>query len=167
MNGPQLTSIGRLTRDPELQYTVDNGIPYTRITIAVNTNMGPEHPGETHYFNTTLWRKQAEYAVDHCRRGTTVFLQGRFSFREFTRNDGTKGYSHDVTAHSFHAFPTHGPSPTDEQLAEVDRLPDSYDPPPGASADAPAELEPNPVSVEDHDNTPDPDEAFNLSQDTP
>ena len=105
MNGPQITLIGRLTRDPgELRYTANEGTAYTRAGVAVNTfkNRGTEQ--ETTFFNVTLWGSHAENLMNRSRKGNQIYIQGTYSFREYTRADGGRGYSHDVNARDFHQF---------------------------------------------------------------
>ena len=105
MNGPQATFFGRLTQDPgELRFTQNAGTPYITASVAVNTYRGAEEETETHYFNVTLWGRNAENLLNRCRKGQEVYVQGQYSFREFTRRDGTKGHSHDVNAREFHHF---------------------------------------------------------------
>ena len=110
MNGPQITIIGRLTRDPgELRYTANDGTAYTRTGVAVNTikNRGTEQ--ETTFFNVTVWGGHAENLMNRCRKGDQVYIQGSYSFREYTRAEGGKGYSHDVNARDVHYFTEPGP----------------------------------------------------------
>ena len=69
MNGPHMAFFGRLTQNPELRYTANNGTPYLTIRIAVNTYRGEEQNQETIFINATLWRGQAENAARGCARG--------------------------------------------------------------------------------------------------
>ena len=114
MNGPQTTFFGRLTRDPqELRYTANGGVAYITMSVAVNTYRGPDEEPEVHYYEVTLWRRHAENAMNRCRKGQQVYVEGRYSFREYTRRDGNKGHSHQVDARDFQYFtesePTTGP----------------------------------------------------------
>ena len=105
MNGPQITLIGRLTRDPgELRYTANEGTAYTRAGVAVNTFKNRRTEQETTFFNVTLWGSHAENLMNRSRKGNQVYIQGTYSFREYTRADGGRGYSHDVNARDFHQF---------------------------------------------------------------
>ena len=105
MNGPQVTFFGRLTQDPgELRFTQNAGTPYITAGVAVNTYRSADDEVETHYFNVTLWGRNAENLLNRCRKGQEVFVQGQYSFREYTRRDGTKGHSHDVNSREFHHY---------------------------------------------------------------
>ena len=152
MNGPQIQFFGRLTRDPELRYTANDGTPFTTLGIAVNTNLGPDRPQETNFFDVTLWRRHAERAANRCTKGTPVFVQGRFNQEEYARRDGSTGYALRVSATSFRIDYTDPQPPTAEQLNQVDNLP----------ADAPNA---DPTPDLDPDLDPDPAEGFDLSED--
>ena len=105
MNEPLITLLGRLTRDPEeLRYTTDRGTAYTRVGVAVNTYHGPSIGEKATYYQVTLWGRHAENAVNRCRKGTDVFVHGAYDHREYTRQDGTKGCSHDVNCRDFRYF---------------------------------------------------------------
>lgn len=105
MNGPQIQFFGNMTRDPEQLFSKNDGNPYSRITVAVNTWHGPDTPQETAFFNVTLFGRMSEQAVRNAVKGQQVFVQGRYSLREYSKQDGSPGYSHDVTAREFRIFP--------------------------------------------------------------
>ena len=86
--------------------------------MAVNTykNRGTEQ--ETTFFNVTLWGGHAENLMNRCRKGDQVYIQGGYSFREYTRAEGGKGYSHDVNARDVHYFTEPGPSRASNEAAQ-------------------------------------------------
>ena len=88
MNAPQVTIWGNVTHDPELRYTADNGTPWTTLRVATNTRRRNQQ-AETLFWDVTLWRHTAEYAVRNVRTGMAVYAQGAFSLRSYTRDDGT------------------------------------------------------------------------------
>ncbi len=96
MNGPVINFIGNLTRDPELKYTPNTGAPYIQVSVAVNNWRGPDREPDTHFFNCTFWRYQAESIANHCTKGSQVYVSGRYNRRKYTRQDGSEGFSHDV-----------------------------------------------------------------------
>lgn len=121
MNGPQIQFFGNMTRDPEQLFSKNDGNPYSRITVAVNTWHGPDTPQETAFFNVTLFGRMSEHAVRNAVKGQQVFVQGRYSLREYSRQDGAPGYSHDVTAREFRIFPRsrhQAEEPADRRQAE-------------------------------------------------
>ena len=104
MNGPQITFFGRLTRDPVLRYGRNNGTRYLNVGVAVNTYRGREQEPTTTFFDITLWGNQAENCASNCRKGDEVFIQGTYSLREYTRQDGRAGFSHQVDTRDFRRF---------------------------------------------------------------
>jgi single-strand DNA-binding protein len=93
--------IGNLGRDPELRYT-PNGRPVTTFSVAVNQSTKNQQTGEwveaTDWFRVSVWGDRAERAAENLRKGTRVFVDGRFRTREYETNDGRKGLSLDVSA---------------------------------------------------------------------
>ena len=117
MNGPQLSFFGRLTRDPEMRYGKDTGTPYATVGVANNFRRRADQEPETTFFEVTLWGHHAQHCVEHCHKGNEVFVQGVYSFREYTRKDGRPGYSHQVNAREFRRFAS-GPAFRDETPPE-------------------------------------------------
>jgi len=95
----QITLIGNVGRDPELSVTPD-GTPVTKFTLAVNrkSKSGNE---ETHWYNCTAWRGLAEVVEKYVIKGSTLFIQGDFTPRQYTTRDGKPGISLDVTVEKF------------------------------------------------------------------
>ncbi|HYN70644.1 MAG TPA: single-stranded DNA-binding protein [Candidatus Eisenbacteria bacterium] len=93
--------IGNLGRDPELRYT-PNGKPVTTFSVAVNQSTKNQQTGEwveaTDWFRISVWGDRAERAAENLRKGSRVFVDGRFRTREYETNDGRKGLSLDVSA---------------------------------------------------------------------
>ena len=93
--------IGNLGRDPELRYT-PNGRPVTTFSVAVNQATKNQQSGEwveaTDWFRVSVWGDRAERAAEQLRKGSRVFVDGRFRTREYETNDGRKGLSLDVSA---------------------------------------------------------------------
>lgn len=106
MNGPTISFIGNITRDPgEMRYSRNGGTAYLTIGVAVNTRLGPDEPALTNYFNATLFGRPAENALSRWRRGDQVFIQGNYRLRSYERQDGSTGFAQDVSVREFHHFP--------------------------------------------------------------
>jgi len=83
--------IGNVTRDPEIKYT-PQGRAVTDIGIAVNrvyTPEGGERREETTYIDVTLWGRTAETAAEYCKKGRSVYVEGRLQLD--TWEDKTSG----------------------------------------------------------------------------
>ena len=93
--------IGNLGRNPELRYT-QNGRPVATFSVAVNQATKNQQTGEwteaTDWFRVSVWGDRAERSAENLRKGSRVFVDGRFRTREYETNDGRKGMSLDVTA---------------------------------------------------------------------
>ena len=93
--------IGNLGRDPELRYT-PSGRPVATFTVAVNQSQKNQQSGEwiesTDWFRVSIWGDRGERAAENLRKGSRVFVDGRFRTREYEANDGQKRISLDVTA---------------------------------------------------------------------
>ena len=93
--------IGNLGRDPELRYT-PSGRPVATFTVAVNQSQKNQQSGEwiesTDWFRVSIWGDRGERAAENLRKGSRVFVDGRFRTREYEANDGQKRISLDITA---------------------------------------------------------------------
>jgi single-strand DNA-binding protein len=93
--------IGNLGRDPELRYT-PNGRPVASFTVAVNQSQKNQQSGEwiesTDWFRVSVWGDRGERVAEQLRKGSRVFVDGRFRTREYEANDGQKRMSLDITA---------------------------------------------------------------------
>src|SRR5215213_5090430 len=93
--------IGNLGRDPELRYT-PNGRPVASFTVAVNQSQKNQQSGEwiesTDWFRVSVWGDRGERVAESLRKGSRVFVDGRFRTREYEANDGQKRMSLDITA---------------------------------------------------------------------
>jgi single-strand DNA-binding protein len=93
--------IGNLGRDPELRYT-PSGRPVASFTVAVNQSTKNQQTNEwiesTDWFRVSVWGERGERAAENLRKGSRVFVDGRFKTREFEGNDGQKRLSLEITA---------------------------------------------------------------------
>jgi single-strand DNA-binding protein len=99
----KVSIIGNLGRDPEMRYT-PNGRPVTEFSVAVNQSTKNQQTGEwveaTDWFRVTVWGDRAERTAEQLRKGTRVFVEGRFRTREYEARDGQKRVSLEITADS-------------------------------------------------------------------
>jgi single-strand DNA-binding protein len=83
--------IGNVTRDPEIKYT-PKGSAVTDLGIAVNrvfTPEGGERREETTFVDVTLWGRQAEIAGEYCKKGRSIYVEGRLQLDNW--EDKTSG----------------------------------------------------------------------------
>jgi len=84
--------VGRLTRDPELKYTNPGGIPYLRMSLAVNRQV-KKTDGETRktvsFVDVSAWRRLAELCAQFLKKGRTVLVVGSLRQARWIGKDGT------------------------------------------------------------------------------
>ena len=93
--------IGRMTRDPESQYT-SSGIALAKFGIAVDrfTKNAETGEKEVDFFNIIAWRKTAEYVTQYLGKGRLVAVDGRLQINSWVAQDGTKRSAPEIIADS-------------------------------------------------------------------
>ena len=90
--------IGNLTKDPEGGET-SSGIPYSRLSIAVNRPFTDENgERQADFFNVTVWRAQAQNCLKYLCKGKKVCVVGRLQNRTYKDKDGNKRMATDIIA---------------------------------------------------------------------
>lgn len=107
MSFQEITIIGFLGRDPEMQYTTA-GQAMTNFSMATNRRFRDSQGvtvKETTWFQVTVWDRQAENANIFLKKGSQVMVKGRLnpdpvsgSPRIWERKDGQPAASYEVTA---------------------------------------------------------------------
>jgi len=92
------TIVGRLARDPESR-TTGNGTQLVTCTIPTESGWGDNKT--TTWWRITLFGKKADIVAKHLAKGRWAMFTGEFSVREYTKKDGTKGFSAEMTASDF------------------------------------------------------------------
>lgn len=83
--------IGRLTRDPELRYTQNGGIPVVRFTLAVDRNyQNQQGERETDFIDIVAWRRLAEICSQYLTKGSLAAVEGRLQIRSYEGQDGQR-----------------------------------------------------------------------------
>ena len=91
--------VGRLTRDPESQYT-PNGIAIAKFTVAVDrfTKNAETGEKETDFIPIVAFRRSAEFVTQYIGKGRLVGVEGRMQVRSWVAQDGTRRYMTEVIA---------------------------------------------------------------------
>lgn len=95
MNNAMLS--GRLTRDPEIRYTVDN-LAIASFTLAVDRLPKRDGTKEADFINVKIFGKQAESCEKHTGKGLRVIVSGRIQTGSYTNKEGNKVYTTEVIA---------------------------------------------------------------------
>ncbi len=104
MNSVQV--MGNLARDPVIRAT-KTGRAVASFTVAVNRNfttMQGEQKEITDWINVVAWGNMAEAVGNQLRKGSRVFVEGRFTTRSYDTPDGQRRWVSEVTA-NFIAVP--------------------------------------------------------------
>lgn len=102
----QVEILGNLTRDPVIRAT-GTGKTIARFSVAVNrTYRTPAGEEKTlvDFINIVAWERMAESVGNYLRKGSRVFVMGRYTTRSYEGQDGQKKYFTEVNA-SFIACP--------------------------------------------------------------
>lgn len=98
MNSVQV--LGNLTRDPQIRAT-KTGRAVASFSIAVNrsyTTPQGETRELTDFINVVAWGGLAEAVGNKLKKGTRVFVEGRYSTRSYEAQDGSRRYVTEVVA---------------------------------------------------------------------
>lgn len=96
--------IGRLARDPELQFTPTTQTAVCRMTLAVDR---PKHNGDAQgadyvrsadFIRITVWGRQAETCDRYLSKGRQIAVQGRIQTGSYKNRSGETVYTTDVVA---------------------------------------------------------------------
>jgi single-strand DNA-binding protein len=99
MSVNKVMQIGNLTKDPELK-TLPNGSAVCNFDIAMNEKWKDKQgqlQERTEYSRIVVWGKQAESSAKFLSKGSSVFVEGKMSTRNYDK-DGTKVYITEVVA---------------------------------------------------------------------
>jgi single-strand DNA-binding protein len=95
----RIVLVGRLTRDPESQYT-PNGIAVAKFSVAVDRPSKNAETGEkeTDFIDIVAWRRTAEFVTQYLTKGRLVAVEGRLQIRSWVAQDGSKRRAAEVVA---------------------------------------------------------------------
>jgi single-strand DNA-binding protein len=98
MNKIQL--IGNAGGEPKLNYTPTSGTAQAKFGLATNRRWKDKQTGEqkeeTTWFNVVAWDRLAETAAQYIKKGDKVYVEGRFTSRKYTGQDGVERTAFEV-----------------------------------------------------------------------
>lgn len=92
-----VTLMGRLTRDPELQYS-NNGTAFSKFSIAVPRDFKRD---ETDFINCLAFGKIAETIAEYLKKGKRIALQGRIQTGSYNNKEGQRVNTFEVVVDKF------------------------------------------------------------------
>lgn len=116
--------VGRLTRDPELKYTNPGGIPYVRMTLAVNRQVKDTEPPKTttSIVNVAAWRRLAELSAQFLKKGRAVMVVGSLRQTRWIDKAGKPKQRLEVTANRLQFLgPRESCPPDSDSLQDPER----------------------------------------------
>ena len=99
--------IGNLTRDPELK-SLPSGVKVTSIGLATNRSWKKEDGSKqetTEFHNAVAFGKPAELIAQYCKKGSSLYVDGRLQTRSWDGTDGQKKYRTEIVVENFQFGP--------------------------------------------------------------
>lgn len=94
--------IGRLSRDPDLNFAAGTGTAVCRFSIAINRiKRKDKEKAEVDFINCVAFGKTAESIAQYFIKGKQIAIQGNIRTGSYDGQDGTKRYTTDVIIESF------------------------------------------------------------------
>nr|WP_195264536.1 single-stranded DNA-binding protein [Clostridium sp. 1001275B_160808_H3] len=90
--------IGRLTKDPELNFAAGTGTAVCRFGLAVTR---PFKKDETDFINCIAFGKTGETIAQYLTKGRQLAVTGSIRTGSYDAKDGTKRYTTDIVVDSF------------------------------------------------------------------
>lgn len=99
--------IGNLTRDPELK-ALPTGTKVASISLATNRTWKDAQgmkKESVEYHNVVAFARQAEVLAQYCKKGSSLYIEGRIQTRSWDATDGTKKYRTEIILENFQFGP--------------------------------------------------------------
>ena len=92
-----ITTMGRLTRDPELK-TTPAGIAVASFSMAVERDFAEGGEKKTDFIDVVAWRQTAEFVSKYFTKGMMAVVSGRLQIRDWTDKEGNKRKTAEIVA---------------------------------------------------------------------
>jgi single-strand DNA-binding protein len=102
--------IGNLTRDPELK-ALPTGTKVASVSLATNRTWKDASGAKkesVEYHNVVVFARQAEVIAQYCKKGSSLYIEGRIQTRSWDATDGTKKYRTEIVLENFQFGPKGG-----------------------------------------------------------
>ena len=102
--------IGNLTRDPELK-ALPTGTKVVSVALATNRVWKDQNGAKkesVEYHNVVAFGRQAETIAQYCKKGSSLYIEGRLQTRTWEGQDGKKNYKTEIILDSFQFGPKSG-----------------------------------------------------------
>lgn len=94
--------VGRLTRDPEMEFVGDKKRARTRLTLAVDRSYkNSQGEREVDFIPIVMWGRAAEVAAKYLTKGQQISLVGSIRVNIYDDSEGRRRYFTAVVADTF------------------------------------------------------------------
>lgn len=100
--------VGNLGRDPEVRY-MPNGEAVCNFSIATTDSWKDKSGAKqerTEWHNIVMYRKLAEIAGEHLKKGRPVYVEGRLQTRQWQTKEGQDRYTTEIIANQMQMLGT-------------------------------------------------------------
>ena len=104
--------IGNVGKNPEIKY-LTNGDAVANFSVATSESWKTkdgEKKEVTQWHRIVCYRKLAEIVESYVRKGSSVYIEGRIEYSEYTDKEGIKRYSTQIVANSLRLLDKKGES---------------------------------------------------------
>lgn len=113
----QCNFIGRVGKDPEIKYMA-NGTAVAGLSIACGESWKDKNTGEkvekTEWINLTAFGKLAEIIGEYVKKGSKLYVSGKFKTDKYQAQDGTDRYSTKVIINNMQMLDSKPQAPQDQ-----------------------------------------------------
>lgn len=93
--------VGNLGKDPEVRYLPDGGA-VVNLSLATTSNWRDKASGEkreeTEWHRVVMYGRLAEIAGEYCRKGRSIYVEGRLKTRKWQDQSGVDKYTTEIVA---------------------------------------------------------------------
>lgn len=95
--------IGNLTKDPEKRMT-NSQQEVSTVSMAVNERFkdkNGQYQEKTEFVNLVFWRRQSEILNQYCKKGSSLFVEGKLQTQSWDDPNGQKRYKTEIVVSNF------------------------------------------------------------------
>jgi single-strand DNA-binding protein len=93
--------VGNLGKDPDVRYLPDGGA-VVNLALATSSNWKDKNTGEkreeTEWHRVVIYGRLAEIAGEYCKKGRSVYIEGRLKTRKWQDQSGADKYTTEIIA---------------------------------------------------------------------
>lgn len=98
--------IGNLGKDPEVR-TLESGVKYATFSLATNESYKDKNDQwqtQTEWHNIIAWRNLAEKAEKTLKKGSSVYIEGKITYRKYTDKENIERSVTDIIANTLYSL---------------------------------------------------------------